>query len=171
MYYNENDDDDDDDDDEFVGDLKSISSSSSPSTSDSRARTTATSSSSVAPSTFFSRKSITDATEEDGQGRDFRRLCDAANISRPSKVQSLAWPHLLRGESCVIADQTGSGKTLSYLLPLLMRLRIDDAAKKKRGGGGRQRPTSRRHTRADRRVGRSDPFGMRVHEREAQDDG
>lgn len=78
----------------------------------------------VSTCTFYSRKSISDLfdnSSNDG-GDFFQRLCTAAEISRPSRIQSMAWPHLLRGESCVVADQTGSGKTLAYLLPLLRRL-------------------------------------------------
>ena len=102
-------------------------------------------------STFFSRKSISDAVSSSppggvvvgvagvGGGGDFERLCSAAGVSRPSRIQSLAWPHLLRGESCVVADQTGSGKTLAYLLPLLagMMMRGGDGGG---GGGGNGRP-------------------------------
>ncbi len=40
-------------------------------------------------------------------------------LSRPSKIQTIAYPHVLAGTSCVIAEQTGSGKTLAYVLPLL----------------------------------------------------
>lgn len=34
----------------------------------------------------------------------------------------MAWPVIAQGKHAIIADQTGSGKTLSYLLPLLHRL-------------------------------------------------
>ena len=100
--------------------------------------------------TFYSRKELSDpsfslpaaAADEDGGGSDrrfFRQLCDAAGISRPSRIQSLAWPPLLRGEDAVVSDQTGSGKTLAYLLPLLQRLRRADHG----AGGGRQRQRGR----------------------------
>jgi hypothetical protein len=42
-----------------------------------------------------------------------------SGLSRPSKIQTIAYPHVLAGTSCVIAEQTGSGKTLAYILPLL----------------------------------------------------
>ena len=51
----------------------------------------------------------------------FRKLCRDAGITRPSKIQNLAWPVLFQGKNAIIADQTGSGKTLAYLLPLLNR--------------------------------------------------
>lgn len=93
-------------------------------------------------STFYSRKSISDpifsimnnsnnhSIDDDNSKKQsyssniipFQQLCRAANIDRPSRIQSLAWPPILRGQNCVVADQTGSGKTYGYLLPLLQRL-------------------------------------------------
>jgi ATP-dependent RNA helicase DDX18/HAS1 len=55
----------------------------------------------------------------------FQQLCANAQLQRPSKIQSLAWPRLVQSFSIspyVIADQTGSGKTLAYLIPLLQRI-------------------------------------------------
>uniref|UniRef100_A0A8B9ZJS8 RNA helicase n=1 Tax=Anas platyrhynchos TaxID=8839 RepID=A0A8B9ZJS8_ANAPL len=43
-------------------------------------------------------------------------------VGRPTAVQRLAIPALLRGRSALCAAETGSGKTLAYLLPLLDRL-------------------------------------------------
>uniref|UniRef100_A0A8B9TQ27 RNA helicase n=1 Tax=Anas platyrhynchos TaxID=8839 RepID=A0A8B9TQ27_ANAPL len=40
-------------------------------------------------------------------------------VGRPTAVQRLAIPALLRGRSALCAAETGSGKTLAYLLPLL----------------------------------------------------
>lgn len=78
---------------------------------------------------FFSKKSLGDpsfrssqpgSSEKDSEDL-FRALCRGAGITRPSRIQSLAWPEILRGGHTIIADQTGSGKTLGYLLPLLQR--------------------------------------------------
>ena len=69
---------------------------------------------------FFSRKSLADFSIPDQTL--FQNLCRGAGISRPSKIQSLAWPALLTGQSTIIADQTGSGKTLAYLIPLILRV-------------------------------------------------
>ena len=44
------------------------------------------------------------------------------NLGRPSKIQALAFNEVYKGTNCIIADQTGSGKTLSYLLPLMQRV-------------------------------------------------
>lgn len=45
------------------------------------------------------------------------------NITQPSDIQTLAVPAVLQGHDVIIAGQTGTGKTLAYLLPLLQRLR------------------------------------------------
>lgn len=45
------------------------------------------------------------------------------NITQPSDIQTLAVPVVLQGHDVIVAGQTGTGKTLAYLLPLLQRLR------------------------------------------------
>ena len=69
---------------------------------------------------FYSKKHLNDASFRTDDG-NFESLCDGAEIVRPSRIQALAWPKVLSGRHTIIADQTGSGKTLSYLLPLLQR--------------------------------------------------
>eukprot|EP00759_Apiculatamorpha_spiralis_P013821 PhF_6_TR20534/c0_g1_i2/m.29640 len=39
-------------------------------------------------------------------------------ITEPSLIQRVTLPHLLRRESLLVASQTGTGKTLAYLIPL-----------------------------------------------------
>ncbi|XP_055477114.1 probable ATP-dependent RNA helicase DDX28 isoform X1 [Psammomys obesus] len=46
----------------------------------------------------------------------------APEVVRPTSVQSETIPPLLRGRHVLCAAETGSGKTLSYLLPLFQRL-------------------------------------------------
>ena len=46
----------------------------------------------------------------------------------PSPVQREAIPRVLAGGSVLLASETGSGKTLAYLLPLVARLRAEEAA-------------------------------------------
>jgi hypothetical protein len=70
---------------------------------------------------FYSKKNLEDPTFRTSQGELFRPLCQGAGITRPSRIQSLAWPQILSGKHTIVADQTGSGKTLAYLLPLLQR--------------------------------------------------
>ena len=73
------------------------------------------------PSHFFSKKLLTDP-KFSVDSQTFQELCSGAGIDQPSRIQALAWPKLISGESAIVADQTGSGKTLSYLLPLVQRM-------------------------------------------------
>lgn len=41
-------------------------------------------------------------------------------------AQALAFSPVIDGKSCIIADQSGSGKTLSYLVPVIQRLREEE---------------------------------------------
>lgn len=43
-------------------------------------------------------------------------------LKRPTKVQSRLIPELLAGKDAVVKSETGSGKTLSYLLPMLTQM-------------------------------------------------
>lgn len=43
-------------------------------------------------------------------------------FERPSPIQSQAWPILLRGEDMIGIAQTGTGKTLAFLLPALIHI-------------------------------------------------
>lgn len=38
----------------------------------------------------------------------------------------MAFASVIKGKSCVIADQSGSGKTLAYLIPVIQRLREEE---------------------------------------------
>ena len=92
---------------------------------------------------FFSRKTLEEPSfrlQSNDNGL-FEKLCAGAGIERPSKIQSMAWPVLLRGQHAVIADQTGSGKTLAYLVPLLQRalLLSDSSADDSRASDAKKR--------------------------------
>ncbi|MBQ9908336.1 MAG: DEAD/DEAH box helicase, partial [Treponema sp.] len=55
----------------------------------------------------------------------------AANqITEPTAVQSQAIPEILAGSSLLFQSETGTGKTLAYLLPLLQRLESQENPKK-----------------------------------------
>nr|CAD1816822.1 unnamed protein product [Ananas comosus var. bracteatus] len=45
---------------------------------------------------------------------------------RPSHIQALAFRPVLEGKSCIIADQSGSGKTLAYLAPVIQCIRQEE---------------------------------------------
>lgn len=75
---------------------------------------------------FYSKKSLTDPIfyQTKGDRALFPNLCRGAGITKPSKIQSLAWPILQGGQNAILAEQTGSGKTLAYLIPLVQRALI-----------------------------------------------
>lgn len=71
---------------------------------------------------FFSRKSFrdlgcTDFMIESLKGQVF---------VRPSHIQAMAFAPVIDGKSCIVADQSGSGKTMAYLIPLIQRLRQEE---------------------------------------------
>ncbi|KAL7219601.1 hypothetical protein ACSBR2_012623 [Camellia fascicularis] len=71
---------------------------------------------------FFSRKSFRELGCNDNLIESLR----GQHIVRPSRIQSLAFAPVTGGNSCIIADQSGSGKTLAYLLPVIQRLREEE---------------------------------------------
>lgn len=78
------------------------------------------------PSTFFSQKSF----QAIGMSDNMINVVNYMKISRPSKIQAIAFAPVYAGKHSIIGDQTGSGKTLSYLLPLLQRMTEDMASSK-----------------------------------------
>lgn len=71
---------------------------------------------------FFSRKSFKDLGCSDYMIDSLREL----HFLRPSHIQAMAFGPVSGRKSCIIADQSGSGKTLAYLLPLVQRLREEE---------------------------------------------
>ena len=54
-----------------------------------------------------------------------QRLLEALktrNIITPTDIQHRAIPHVLAGDDLVARSDTGTGKTLAYLLPLLQKV-------------------------------------------------
>ncbi len=49
-------------------------------------------------------------------------LLESRNINTPTTVQQLSIHRILTGQSVVVKSQTGSGKSLAYLLPLLQHM-------------------------------------------------
>lgn len=71
---------------------------------------------------FFSRKSFNDFGCSDSMIESLRKQ----SILRPSNIQAMAYSPVLKGKSVIIADQSGSGKTLAYLAPVVQRLREEE---------------------------------------------
>ena len=38
-------------------------------------------------------------------------------FEKPSPIQAQAWPYLLKGKDVIAIAQTGTGKTLAFLMP------------------------------------------------------
>ncbi len=50
------------------------------------------------------------------------KFMDGGKIASPLPLQKVCWPKVLRGENVYVTAQPGSGKTLSYLLPIACKL-------------------------------------------------
>ncbi|KFV95348.1 putative ATP-dependent RNA helicase DDX43, partial [Eurypyga helias] len=59
-----------------------------------------------------------------------------AGFQKPTPVQSQAWPIILQGTDLIGIAQTGTGKTLAYLMPGFIHLTSQPVSKDQRGGPG-----------------------------------
>lgn len=57
--------------------------------------------------------------EELGLNEELMQALDGLKIKTPTEVQCIGIPSVLAGEDVVIASHTGSGKTLTYMLPVV----------------------------------------------------
>ncbi|XP_062209565.1 DEAD-box ATP-dependent RNA helicase 50 [Phragmites australis] len=71
---------------------------------------------------FFSRRSF----KEIGCSDDMLGALRNFDFPRPSHIQAMVYGPILEGRSCIIADQSGSGKTLAYLCPIIQNLRKEE---------------------------------------------
>lgn len=55
-------------------------------------------------------------------------------FTKPSPIQSQAWPILLKGHDMIGIAQTGTGKTLAFLLPGMIHTEYQDTPRGSRGG-------------------------------------
>lgn len=51
-------------------------------------------------------------------------------------TQAMAFSPVIDGKSCIIADQSGSGKTLAYLVPAIQRLREEELQGQSKSSSG-----------------------------------
>lgn len=77
---------------------------------------------SVSDTKFFSLKSFKEIGCSEYMIESLQKLL----FSRPSHVQAMAFTPVISGKTCVIADQSGSGKTLAYLAPIIQLLRLEE---------------------------------------------
>ncbi|NXP73247.1 DDX43 helicase, partial [Ramphastos sulfuratus] len=57
-------------------------------------------------------------------------------FQKPTPIQSQAWPIILQGIDLIAIAQTGTGKTLAYLMPGFIHLTSQPVSGKERGGPG-----------------------------------
>uniref|UniRef100_A0AAG5CTK2 RNA helicase n=1 Tax=Anopheles atroparvus TaxID=41427 RepID=A0AAG5CTK2_ANOAO len=57
-----------------------------------------------------------------------------AKFTKPTPIQAQAWPILLRGEDMIGIAQTGTGKTLAFLLPAFVHIEGQPVPRSDRGG-------------------------------------
>ena len=55
-------------------------------------------------------------------------------FSKPSPIQSQAWPYLLSGKDLIGIAQTGTGKTLAFLMPIFVHIDLQPVPRGQRGG-------------------------------------
>ena len=60
--------------------------------------------------------------------------CKRQNFNKPTPIQAQIWPILLKGLDCIGIAQTGTGKTLGFLLPALVHIDNQITPRDKRGG-------------------------------------
>ncbi|EPS70034.1 hypothetical protein M569_04728, partial [Genlisea aurea] len=71
---------------------------------------------------FFSRKTFKELGCSDYIVESLSKI----QYLRPSHIQAMAFASVVNGKSCIVADQSGSGKTLAYLVPIVQRLRQEE---------------------------------------------
>ncbi|KAF9601325.1 hypothetical protein IFM89_018753 [Coptis chinensis] len=77
----------------------------------------------ISPDTgFFSKKNFKDL----GCNEDVFESLKSQLFLRPSHIQAMAFLGVFEGKSCIIADQSGSGKTLAYLAPVIQRIKQEE---------------------------------------------
>ena len=59
-----------------------------------------------------------------------------AGFQKPTPIQSQAWPVILQGIDLIGIAQTGTGKTLSYLMPGFIHIHSQPVSRKQRNGPG-----------------------------------
>lgn len=64
--------------------------------------------------------------------QEIYQVLGGLNIQAPTSIQTVAIPRIMQGRHVFFASQTGTGKTLSYLLPLLHQLKMEELKAKTR---------------------------------------
>src|SRR6516165_9931537 len=67
----------------------------------------------------------------------------AAEFVTPTEVQAAAIPHAICGKDILATAQTGTGKTLAFLVPIIEKLLGEKLSAKDKDAGGRVSPLGR----------------------------
>ena len=70
-----------------------------------------------------------------GADEDLQSALSAIGAERPSHVQAAGFKAIRIGEDVALADQTGSGKTIAYLAPIVQALREAETTSGRIPGG------------------------------------
>jgi len=65
---------------------------------------------------------------------DILATIEKQGFSKPSPIQSQAWPYLLNGQDVIGIAQTGTGKTLAFLMPIFIHIDLQPVPRGQRGG-------------------------------------
>lgn len=65
---------------------------------------------------------------------DLMQEIEKQGFKKPSPIQAQGWPVLLKGEDLIGIAQTGTGKTLAFLLPALIHIERQPVPRNERGG-------------------------------------
>ncbi len=65
---------------------------------------------------------------------DILKTIEKQGFEKPSPIQAQAWPYLLSGKDMIGIAQTGTGKTLAFLMPSFIHIDQQPLARGERGG-------------------------------------
>lgn len=65
---------------------------------------------------------------------DIMATINKQGFPKPSPIQSQAWPYLLSGKDLIGIAQTGTGKTLAFLMPIFIHIDLQPVPRGQRGG-------------------------------------
>jgi superfamily II DNA/RNA helicase len=77
---------------------------------------------------FYTVESLNEEKEEEKRWCQdvLVKLCHGSGITCPSRIQVMAWPKILQKHhpACIIANQTGPGKSYAYAIPLILKMKL-----------------------------------------------
>eukprot|EP01083_Nonionella_stella_P142837 442681_1 len=76
-------------------------------------------------STFYGPSPLNSFSEFENVDPHLVKAINDIGITIPSHIQQLAIPQILKGNNCIIGAETGTGKTIAFVLPILQKLLSD----------------------------------------------